>query len=80
MNAHQRFAYEQVIGATWRMALVYFRCADVVQVYPNDGRHDPQHDEHILLELVEGARDAWRPIWRGGSNYPLEPPEEFESR
>jgi len=80
MNTHQRIAYEAMLGAAWRLGLLYLKCADTAAIYPDQGRHDPQHDEHILLELVEGARDAWRPFWRSGSNGRLEPPSKFQSR
>lgn len=64
------FAIRQAIGAASRLALAYAGVNPRVIWADHD---NPENDEHVLLEIVEGARDAWRPLWRSRSNRVLPP-------
>jgi len=66
MTPSKRIGLQHAIASAYRLALVYFEISAVADVYqPPD---DPEEDEHYLLEVIQGARDAWRPIWRRRSN------------
>lgn len=36
----------------------------VEELYPPRQNQDPEVDEDLLIDLVERARNDWRPVWR----------------
>lgn len=35
------------------------------RLYPRTMHQDPEIDQDLLIDLIEGARNEWRPLWRG---------------
>lgn len=68
MQYRTTFAIRTAISSAVRLALAYGGIAPA-QIWREDD--NPEDDERLLLEIIEGARDAWRPIWRSRSNRPL---------
>lgn len=68
---HESIIYtlRNAISSAYRLALAY--CGTDPHSIWNAGL-TPEEDESYLLEIIEGARDAWRPIWRRRIVRPLE--------
>lgn len=71
MNESQRRLIERAIQAAYRMALLYTATAEAEHVYPLSGVETPHEDQTFLVEIMEGARDVWRPLWRCRGNRPM---------
>lgn len=63
---------DKLLGATLRLYLATIGHEDLNGCY-HRARTVPENDEHLMLTLLEEARDAWRPIrrrWRDGGMVP----------